>query len=254
MITAGVILLVIIFIIVGVIAGVVLFIRSKLRSVSQELFGTDSFREGLDRVSDDVAATPKSVSSMTKLMEPQIMRDFPEFVWNEFRTKAENMLKAALTAIDTENLNHLPKDISPDLKQQIINTIENNKASGVKEHYDSIHIHQTEIANYMKTNGKCVIRIQSALQCFHYKEKDGKIIHGDNERLTQTKFNTDLVYIQDYEKLGDGTSFGVTCPNCGAPIKKLGGKYCEYCGLGVTPINIRVWSLHNFAEVDYNHV
>ena len=39
------------------------------------------------------------------------------------------------------------------------------------------------------------------------------------------------------------------CPNCGAPIKNLGAMYCEYCGLAVTPINLKVWTLHKFYEV-----
>ena len=39
-----------------------------------------------------IEEAPKSVASMTRLMEPQIMRDFPEFSWEEFKAKAENML------------------------------------------------------------------------------------------------------------------------------------------------------------------
>ena len=39
------------------------------------------------------------------------------------------------------------------------------------------------------------------------------------------------------------------CPNCGAPVKKLGAMYCEYCGSAVTPINLKVWTLHKFYEV-----
>ena len=40
----------------------------------------------------------------------------------------------------------------------------------------------------------------------------------------------------------------VVCPDCGAPIKNLGAKFCEYCGSAVEVINSRVWSLEHIKE------
>ena len=48
------------------------------------------------------AEMPKSVSAMTRLMEPQIMRDFPEFSWEEFKQKAENMSSDDEQSNDTD--------------------------------------------------------------------------------------------------------------------------------------------------------
>ena len=91
------------FVGLGVFAGIVvlgvaggLTIRNKLRNVSRQLFGTESIVDGLNRQADIAAETPKSVSGMTRLMEPQIMRDFPDFNWSEFKHRAENMLTSAL--------------------------------------------------------------------------------------------------------------------------------------------------------------
>ncbi len=245
-----IIVLIVIFILAG---AAVLYVKYRIEKFSQQYFGIKSIAEGVNRIANDVATTPKSVSSMTSLMEPQIVRDFPEFVWDEFKHKAENMLKSALTAISTGRLYSLPRDISEDVRQQIVNTIQDNEEAEVDEHYDSIKIHQTEIANYRKANGKCIITIQSAVQYYHYKEKKGKVISGDKERLKQTKYNIELLYIQDSQMAGLDNTVGLTCPNCGAPIKSLGAKFCDFCGSGVVPINIKVWSLHNFVEVDYNH-
>lgn len=194
---------------------------------------------------------PKSVSSMTKLFEPQIMRDFPEFSWEEFRTKAENMLVSALLAVSANDANRLT-DASDEVKKQVINWIDDNRQKGISEVYSNIEIHQTEIANYQKINGKCVITIQSAVGYMFTKHQDGKLIAGNEKYKTQTKYNMELVYIQDKELTGEKSAVGTTCPQCGAPIKVLGAKYCEYCGSGVIPVNIRVWSLHKFYEVDYN--
>jgi predicted lipid-binding transport protein (Tim44 family) len=227
--------------------------KCKLRQLSQAAFGTDSFIEGYKNQTDILAETPKSVSGMTRLMEPQIMRDFPDFSWEQFKGKAENMLTSAFLAISADNPAKLTSDASDSLKDQIRNIVEANKAAGIKETYSDIQIHQTEIANYRHEAGKCIITIQSAVGYLHYKEQDGRLVGGQKERKTQTKYNTELIYIQDAGIAGYDNAVGTTCPNCGAPITNVGNFRCEYCGSQVTPINIKVWSLHKFYEVDYNH-
>jgi hypothetical protein len=239
----------------GVFAGVVVLgtagtfvVRHKLRDFSRSVFGTDSIAEGLNQQADILADTPKSVSSMTRLMEPQIMRDFPDFVWDEFKHKAENMLTSALLAISTENIDKLV-EASQELRDQIANTIAMNQAESVKETYREVRIHQTEIANYRKEQGKCIITIQSAVEYYHYKTREDRVTEGSNERKKQTKYNMELMYIQNSEVAQIDNAVGTTCPNCGAPIHNLGTMVCEYCGLAVTPINIKVWSLHKLYQL-----
>lgn len=229
-------------------------IRNKMRQLAQAMFGTDSFVEGINRQADVLAETPKSVSGMTRIFEPQIMRDFPDFSWNEFRNKAENMLMSALLAISAANVGRLSADVSEEVKKQIENRIRANEAEGARETFSNVRIHQTEIANYMKAAGKCIITIQSAVEYYYYKEKNGKVTAGQKERKTQAKYNIELLYIQDARLVGGDNAVGATCPNCGAPIINLGNMYCEYCGSGVTPVNIKVWALHKFYEVNYNRL
>ena len=226
-------------------------VTSKLRSLSRQLFGTSDFVSGMKMAADVQAETPKSVSAMTRIMEPQIMRDFPQFSWNQFKHKAENMLTSALLAISANNPDRLV-EASDDVKLQVENIIADNRANNIGETYSDIEIHQTEISNYQKRDGKCVITIQSAVGYMHYKMQDGKVIAGDRQRKTQTKYNVELVYVQDVDESNAGNAVGTTCPQCGAPVKSLGAKYCEYCGSGIVELNIRVWSLHKFYEVDYN--
>jgi len=223
-------------------------IRKKLSTASRSLFGTDSFLEGWNRQADVLAATPKSVSGMTRVFGPQIERDFPDFNLSQFKNKAENMLLSALQAVNAED-SSLLKEATEELTRQVENQIERNHAEGVKEIYERIHIHQTEITNYVKRDGTCIIVFQSAVEHMHYKIKDSKVVEGDAKRLTQTKYNVEVVYIQDEKLVKYDDAVGTTCPNCGAPIVKLGAMYCEYCGSAVTPINLKVWTLHKFYEV-----
>lgn len=228
-------------------------IKRKVEDVSQALFGTDSLVEGWNKQADELAATPKSVSGMTRIFEPQIQRDFPDFNLVQFKNKAENMLVSALQAIDSGNVS-LIRDASEELKAQVENRIEMNRSEGIREVYEKIRIHRTEISNYEKKQGKCIITFQSAVEHLHYKKKDGTVVSRDENRLEQTKYNVEVMYIQDEKIAKIDNAVGTTCPHCGAPVTNLGAMYCEYCGLAITPINLKVWTLHRFYEVDYNHV
>lgn len=206
-----------------------------------------------ERQTDILAETPKSVSGMTRIFGPQIARDFPEVSLQQFSDKVENLLVTAFTAV-TEGETKIPEDVSEELRLQIKNQIADNRRQGIHEVYAQIKIHQTEVTNYEKKDGTCVITFQSAVEHYHYKERDGKLIWGERERKQQTKYNTELLYIQDEQLVNGGNAIGTTCPSCGAPIKQLGMMRCEYCGLAVTPVNLKVWKLYRFYEVDYHHV
>lgn len=205
-----------------------------------------------ERQADILAETPKSVSGMTRILRPQIERDFLNFSLDQFINKAENFLAAALSAVSSGDAGGLA-DVSEEALRQVENRIADNRKAGIRETYTQIKVHQTEVANYRKSSGSCVITFQSAVEHYHYREKDGRLVSGDRERKEQTKYNTELVYIQD-ERLAGGSAVGTVCPNCGAPVSQLGNLRCEYCGLAVTPVNLKVWKLHSYYEVDYHHV
>lgn len=249
-----IVLAVVILVVAGAAAYGISVARNKVRSISRAMFGTPDLAEGICNQADVLAETPRSVNGMTTLMEPQIRRDFPDFNWDEFRHKAENMLISALTAISAEDLGKLTPDASEDVKQQIRARINDNREAQIQEHYGDIQIHRTEIANYLHGGGKRTITIQSSVGYQFYREQNGKVIAGTKERKTQTKYNIELVYIQDADAVEFDNAVGTICPHCGAPVKTVGNMYCEFCGSGIVPLNIKVWSLHKFYEVDYNHM
>lgn len=242
-----------IFVIVFVsIIIVIIKVITKTREFSRHAFGTSDFMEGYHKTQEEIAHRPKSVSSMTRIFEPQIRADFPEFVWEEFKHKSENMLISAFSAI-TRGKVELLSEASDEVKEQVRIQIEDNRVAGIEEHYEQVKIHQTEICNYKKEMGTCVITLQSAVEYLYYKMDDGRVIGGNQKLKTQTKYNVELLYIQDANLHFSDNALGTKCPNCGAPITNLGHMKCEYCGMAVTAINSKVWSLHKFYEVDYKH-
>lgn len=236
-------------ILVSIATGVII-IRQKIRKFSKTVFGTESIAEGLRNQQTEAANTPKSVASMTKIYLPHIQRDFPEFSYQQFKAKVENMLKSAFIAITNENPDRLV-NASDELKKSVKLIIDSNKEQGKKEVYEDITIYQTEITKYTKIAGTCVITLQSAVGHLHYIKQNGKVIAGSTEFREQCKYNTDIIYIQDVNKLTSDkmSSIGTNCPNCGAPITNLGSKFCEYCGTGVRVININVWTINKYQKL-----
>ena len=114
--------IIVILVLCLVLAGIIYYaycrIREKLRDTSRMLFGTDSMIEGMKQREAEVEMTPKSVSSATNLYMPSIMRDFPEFHYDEMKSRAENVLTSYLQSITGQNPALLSEG-TKELKEQL---------------------------------------------------------------------------------------------------------------------------------------
>lgn len=246
-ITAIIILALILAIIISLMAAF-FYIRKRLSEYSRALYGTSDIREGIDRAKSEMEQTPKSVSAMTSIFLPKIMKDFPAFNYDEMRELSKDVLTGYLMAINSKNAACLKYD-GIDLRTKLEQHIMKLSSKNMHEHYENIKIHRTEISNYKKTKGRCIITFQSSVESLHYiTDESGRVTEGDKEYKLQTKFDTDLLYIQDRDLVDEteSASLGLTCPNCGGPVKSLGAKVCEYCGAGIVEINIHSWE---FCEI-----
>ena len=75
-------------------------IREKVRSFTRMAFGSDTIKGSIENMDREAEITPKSVSAATSLYLPQILRDFPEFHYDEMKNRAENVLIGFLAGID----------------------------------------------------------------------------------------------------------------------------------------------------------
>lgn len=245
-----IITLVLLLLVIGAVYYGVYKLKQKTRQFSRQVFGTDSLKDGFEQIEAEYATTPKSVSAVTSLYLPKITRDFPEFSYEEMKTKSQNVLTSFLLAVNDFNPGKLTEGNS-ELKNKLEHTIALLKNKEQREHFDNIKIHRTEISGYTKKSGRCIITMQTSVQYYHYiTDHNGSVISGSKNILYQSKYETDLIYIQDRAlvegELGDAE--GLNCPNCGAPITNLGSKFCEYCGTGVVTYNIHVWSFSDVRE------
>lgn len=235
---------------IGTIIYVVNRVRCRVRQISELAFGTKDIIEGFKQQEEVYNNTPKSVSGMTSVELPKILRDFPEFSWTEWKKICENTLQAYLEAIENKSLTYL-KDASDAIKQQADLVIGEEMRLGITECFDQLKIHRTEIYRYEKKEGLCKIKIQSALQYYYSKisEEKGKMI--DN-KIQQCRYDMELVFVQDMSKVDDDLAYEFigNCPNCGAPMVAVGStRRCQYCGTEVKEAyNTRIWTLHRIDK------
>lgn len=245
-----IILILILAVILSIYCGI-RYLQHKTRRISQTLFGTSDITQAAQQLKQEYATTPKSVSGMTRLLLPKLASDFPDFQYDEMKERAENVLIQYLRAITERNPSILT-DGNTELNQQLENHIQMLSTKDLWEHFDQIKLHRTEINQYRKTAGRCIITFQTSLECYHYvTDLSSSIKEGSNDYKYQTKYNTDLIYIQDRNLVENelDNALGINCPNCGAPLSSLGAKVCEYCNTPIIEINIHAWSFCNIEEI-----
>lgn len=243
--------LVTVLIVIGAVAYGVMRAKKAASEISQVAFGTDNLMEGFKKQQAEYESTPKSLAAQTSLAMSRIKRDFPEFNLDDMRARAANVITSYLQSIDQQNLSLLTEG-SPLLKDALELRVEALRADEKKEQFDRIKIHRMEISKYVKTKGQCIVTFQCALQSKHcLTDAAGQTITGSAERWEQSRYETDLIYVQDTQKLDNPElmALGLSCPNCSAPITNLGAKHCEYCGAAVREINLNSWTFNAVREV-----
>ena len=195
----------------------------------------------------------KQVSGMTKMLLPEIQRDFNDFNEKEIYLLVEKSLRAIFLALENKDISYVNDDefnlIKEKIQDQIIDLQDNN----ITYKYDDIIFHKHAIKSYKCQKDVATIEISTSLEYYYNKRKDNKDISQDDVKR-QTRYTTQLVYIIDNTKTGfDINILGLHCPNCGSPITSLQQTHCNYCK-GVTNIQIasllKCWKIINYKE-DY---
>ncbi len=235
-----IIIVIIVFIIIGVSKSVGI---NDLKTI----FGA---AKNAKQIAEEDAYRQKNVSGITKLLEPEILRDFPDFNKNLLYSIAESNLRKIFSAIENKSLAGIDKDeelilILPKLKEKI----EDIKERKVEIKYDDIVFHANAIKKYEKVKGMATVTISTTLE-YYYKNSDKKENLCNNIKR-QTRYTCEFVYIYDETKLEKKNNIIViNCPNCGAPLRNLELGECEYCSSHFEPINLKLWKMSSYKE-DY---
>ena len=238
--------LVLIVILLLTILGLSIFIIVKVRGFLKEYFDTTSLKEAIEKSRIADSEMHKTVYSMENVYLDQIRRDFPNLNIDELKASAEANITNVLNAIETKNVDLL-KNKNEKIFNYVVSKIEDLK--GEKFVCDNIVFHKTVLSKYEKHNETATMQFQTSLE--YFTREKGKI-----GRKKQTRYKSEFIHVIDAKLYGEHRIrvLGLNCPNCGAPIKDIDSKGCEYCsGSLIVPSSgvefvKRIWFLNNMKE------
>ena len=226
--------LIVIILLLLITISIIFFIKIRMKKILKDYFNTSNLKDALEISGIESDDAPKSLSSMDTIYLNKLKNDFPELNVNELKRSCEHIIIDSLKAIEKKDEKFLLESnkINSYIKSQITN-------NDVK--FNDIKIHKTVVNKYEKNDKIATLYFASSVEYFYKKNNEiGKKV--------QTRFLCEYIYIIDSEKLGNIKSLGLNCPNCGAPIKKLEHKYCEYCNTGIIDVVKRSWIINNIKE------
>ncbi|MBP3855603.1 MAG: zinc ribbon domain-containing protein [Ruminiclostridium sp.] len=231
--------------VVGVFAAAIgigiMVIRAKLNSATKRYLGmnlqqtADLIGKGLK----DEVTTPRSISNVSAMYKPKLMRDFPDMTYDRFLEMANTSLVQILTAIEKESTSRLEL-VTDSLKSQVNDRICDNHNRNCIEHFDEIRIHRTAIADYKTSSETATAVFEISFQCVHFFEGKDKEVP---ETPSQLAASVTLSYGREFAEDSKSLTYSHNCPNCGAPVYAVGGRMmkCTYCGTGITEEVYKSW-------------
>ena len=245
------ILLIGLFIIIGIILSILILVGLlviKLKHLMKEL-GYPSLKSvysDIRQSSNDSFTKEKSIGSQTNLLLPKILKDIPNFSVDEMYRKTETCIRAAFNSLENKSISNTEELVlmRDSLKEEIDDMISSN----INVRYDNIKFHKHGIKFYSNKDGVLNITVCTSLEYDYERTKDGKMINNHGFKK-QDRITSKFIYVYDPDKYTRSeVLIGITCPNCGAPVKDLGNKVCRYCNSGLEDINLKSWHMVSYKS------
>lgn len=194
----------------------------------------------------------KNVSGMTKVLEPAILRDFNDFNKDFLFGKVEKNLLKIFNAIEEKSVEEIRKDNDLIYMYSTVrDKVQDIKNNNINIKYDDVVFHRHAIKDYLKSAGKATVTLSSTLEYYYSDDSDKNKNKKFADLKKQTRYTTQFVYVYDETKFKyNQMAHTISCPNCGAPLGKLGEGNCQYCGTYIKPINLKGWYMVSYSE-DY---
>ena len=248
----------------GVVVGILCFfaivifiIWHKFKKAAKK-HGLDNIKlseviDDIERVKEENSHTPRTLSGMTSLIMPQIVKEFNDFSENLIYNKTEKGLRAVFNSINDNELKGL--DDFPLLKDHVEGIIKDNISNNIVENYSDIRFRGFAIEDYRKYNGVATVSVATAIEYYYKKSINGKIKY-ESRYKEQTRYSCKFIYIYDESTLDDSTIekvIGLNCPNCGAPVRSFRNPVCKYCGTALSiskdvDVNVKVWAFSSYIK------
>lgn len=221
-----------------------LFIYAKIKLMLNKA-GIKNIFADIKKSTDEIKGNPKSISGMTKLLEPVILNDFKSFNKEELFNRSEKNLRVIFDALENYSMDGFSD--MPMIYDIVKEQIEDMQSENVKVKYDDIIFNNFAIKDYKKEAAEAIVDIAISVRYNYKKYQNGKLV-SDKENY-QTRYLVKFIYIINEELFTKSKKvYGISCPNCGAAIKTLGNKNCEFCGAVIKDINLKAWYMSSYKE------
>ncbi len=200
----------------------------------------------IDELKREDSMRVRSASGMTKILLPNILRDFPEFNEHRLYNMTEEDLRLIFDALT--NNDKVKLDKVPLLQSSLISLIDDHLNNHVEVSYSDIKFHDFALKDYTKIDGVATVTVSVSLE-YYYRLKRNDVVEESGKYKKQTRYACNFIYVYDESLFKDYQNVVATnCPNCGAVIKSLGHKYCDYCGTAIKEINLKAWAFSSYKE------
>ncbi len=176
-------------------------------------------------IDEEKQEKPRSLSSVTGLVLPDVLRDFPEYnlalILQGVKRDAETYLKSFPAGRCLYE-----KGVSPECREQTAADV----TRGLLPVSGGVAVHDAAIHRYIKDARDKVLEYQVSAEFM-------------DEELRRRQVRLELQYIAMFTDDVTGQEAAFSCPNCGAPISRVGDKVCEYCGTALEVSANLCWTL-----------
>ncbi|MBR3523414.1 MAG: zinc ribbon domain-containing protein [Bacilli bacterium] len=239
------IVLIIVLSIVALLIFIALAVYFKIKIMLKKAGFNGNILNEIKKSSNELKNSEKSISGMTRLLEPSIIRDFKEFNKEELYTRTEKNLRTIFSALENSSMDGFSD--MPLLYDIVKKEIEDYNNDHIQVEYNDIVFNNFAIKSYKKEQAEAIIEIAVSLRYTYKKYQDGRLVKSKDNY--QTRYIVKFIYIIDEELFTKSKKvYGITCPNCGAAIKTLGDKNCAYCGAVIKDINLKAWFMSSYNE------
>lgn len=168
----------------------------------------------IQKVTDETATTPRTISGMEPVIIQRVARDFPDFNIEVGREMVRTALTCYFAALNGKTDAAAIENVCTHaLIDEIMGLSSSNSTS-----YDKMRIHKIAASNYAKNRDNAQITFQAAIE---YQR--------DNKGLMQYVYEVQLAYY--FSQDNEGAVAAARCSYCGGDLEEKGGKlYCRYCG------------------------
>lgn len=242
------IFIIVVLVLIIVVLSIWFRIKRKARSLGLDNINLNfkDMKREVEQIKESESHRAKTVSGMTNILKPNIIKDFPEFNENRLYNLAEEDLRIIFTAIT--NLDSTGLDKIPLVRPLIESKIDDYKSNNIKEEYHDVVFHKFALKDYTKIDGVATIVVSTSVEYYYSKSVNG-VQKVDSRYKKQARYSCKFIYIYDESKVKDHQNVIATnCPNCGAVISMLGQKQCKYCGSAVREINLKAWAFSSYEE------